>query len=227
MAAFATTAAALISLGSFRGAAEAQTPPFRGNVPSMGGPALLITSTDVVPADLAGALGAAGCHTRLIAVTQNGQWLLYIPGAPDIVNASFPSTLGNDTPFAAMCNTEPTAADAVGVIQQYIADLNARRYQDAYAEWEPGANPLSYADFVAGYQRTTSVSVDIGTPGPIDAGAGQRYIEIPVTIHATLDDGTHQIFEGSFTLHHVAGISGATPEQQQWHIYSASLTQTS
>jgi hypothetical protein len=68
--------------------------------------------------------------------------------------------------------------------------------------------------------------VEIGAPGRIDAGAGQRYIDIPVVIHATLDDGTQQRFEGTYTLHRTAEIAGATPEQQMWHIYSADITQT-
>jgi hypothetical protein len=221
-------AAILLGLTVVTSPASAQTPPYQGGeLPPQGGAALLVTSMDVTATDLAGSLGAAGCTPRLIAITEAGAWLLYVPGAPDLVNADFPSPLVSGTPFAVMCDAQPTAQDAVAVIEQYFADIDAENYQEAYAAWEPGANPLSYEDFVAGYADTASVSVDIGEPGPIGAGAGQRYIEIPVVIHATLDDASQQTFEGTFTLHRVAEVPGSTPEQQQWHIQSADLVETS
>lgn len=207
--------------------AEAQTPPFTGTLPPPGGVALLITSAPVSATDLSVAIIDAGCTLRLMAVTGGGQWVIYIPGAPALVNAAFPPSLASGAPFVILCEREPTADDAVELIRKYIADIDGHRYSDAYAAWEPGRNPLTYAQFVAGYAHTTAVSVDIGVPGPINAGAGQRFIEVPVVIHATLDDGTHQTFEGTFTLHHTANIPGTTLEQRHWHIYAAAITQTS
>ncbi len=221
----AVLAAALLS--SVATTVEAQTPPFSGTLPPPGGAALLVTSAAVPATDLSVAIIDAGCTLRLMAVTGGGQWLIYIPGAPALVNAAFPSSLASGAPFVILCEREPTADDAVEVIRQYIADIDGHRYSDAYAAWEPGRNPLTYAQFAAGYAHTAAVSIDIGVPGPIGAGAGQRFIEVPVVIHATLDDGTHQTFEGTFTLHHTANIPGSTLEQRHWHIYAAAITQTS
>jgi hypothetical protein len=162
-----------------------------------------------------------------MGVTQGGAWLLYVPRAPDIVNEAFPNPLPAQMPFAIICNPQNDDTQAaVQVIRDYIADLDAGDYPAAYALWEPGRNPQTLEQFEAGYAHTTSVSVEIGTPGRIDAGAGQRYITVPVVIHATLDNGTQQRFEGTYTLHRTAEIPGATPEQQMWHIYSADIAQT-
>lgn len=222
----AVIAAILLAVATPR-AGEAQASPFAGTLPPPGGAALLVTSTALPAADLANAIIDEGCTLRLMAVTDAGRWLLYIPGAPALVNAAFPTSLTSGTPFVVLCEPEPTPEDAVEVVRRYIADLDAHGYAEAYAAWEPGRNPLTYAQFVAGYAHTVSVAVDIGTPGRIDAGAGQRFIEVPVVIHATLDDGTHQTFEGILTLHHTANIPGSTLEQRHWHLYAAAITQTS
>ncbi|MGE0134409.1 MAG: hypothetical protein AB7L91_03590 [Dehalococcoidia bacterium] len=216
--------AAALSTG---GRTEAQSGPYTGTLPPPGGAALLVTSMSVAATDLASAVVDDGCTLRLMAVTGAGQWLIYIPGAPAVVNASFPGSLAGGAPFVVLCEAEPTPADAVAVVREYIADLDAARYDEAYAAWEPGQNPLTFEQFEAGYAHTVSVSVDIGEPGPVDAGAGQRYIEVPVVIHSTLDDGTKQTFDGTFTLHRTANIPGSTIEQRHWHIYSASIAQTS
>ena len=227
-------AAVSLALGAFMTApivAGAQEPPipYSGDVPSSGGVGLLIVAQDTGPAGLADALQAAGCDARSIAITENGSWLVYIPGAPSFVNAGFATQLLQGTVFALSCAApyqEPTAQDAVALLEGYFADLDAGRYDEAYAAWRTGSNPQTLAEFEAGYAHTTSVTAEIGEPGPIDAGAGQRYIEIPVTIQATLDDGTGQHFEGSYVLHHTANIPGATQEQLTWHIRSATVTQT-
>ncbi|MFX7922530.1 hypothetical protein ABTK16_19490, partial [Acinetobacter baumannii] len=62
-----------------------------------------------------------------------------------------------------------------------------------------------------------------GHPGDIDAGAGQRFITVPVQPYAR-DKATHQprYFIGSVTLHRT-DVDGATPEQKQWRIRSIDL----
>jgi hypothetical protein len=224
----AVAALLVCSVGKAPAPARAQTSPFAGDLPpAAGGSALLVTTQSVGAGNLVTAIEAGGCNLRIMGVTQGGAWLLYVPGAPDIVNDAFPDPVAAQVPFAIICDPpDDDTQDAVQVIRDYIADLDAGNYGDAYALWEPGRNPQTLEQFEAGYAHTVSVSVEIGTPGHIDAGAGQRYITIPVVIHATLDNGTQQRFEGSYMLHRVAEIPGATPEQQMWHIYSADITQT-
>lgn len=216
--------------------ANAQTPddaPYSGDVAADGGVTLLVADKPggVDIDDLVASLEDAGCDVWTIGITVEGDWATYVPGAPPFVNAAFPETLPEDMPFAVLCrdeeeeSTEATAEDAVAVLEAYFADLDAGRYEDAYDAWREGRNVQTLEEFEAGYANTASVSVEVGEPGRIDAGAGQRYIEIPVVISSTLDDGTEQTFEGNYILHHTADIPGATPEQQLWHIYDAEIEQ--
>lgn len=119
---------------------------------------------------------------------------------------------------------EPTAADAVTVVRDYYAAINARDYGRAYSLWSDngGASGQSPQQFAGGFAQTQGVSVDIGAPGREDAGAGQRYVQVPVALSATQADGGVRRFAGSFVLHR-AVVDGATAEQRSWRIRSADL----
>ena len=67
--------------------------------------------------------------------------------------------------------------------------------------------------------------VEIGQPSRIDAAAGSRYINIPVTITATMKNGQVQHFSGSYALRRNV-VNGATPEQMTRHFYSAHIVPT-
>src|SRR5690606_533789 len=100
-------------------------------------------------------------------------------------------------------------------------------YETAYGLWrnDGEASGQTYDEFVEGFAETASISWEIGEPGRIDAGAGQRYIEIPVRITARTTSGESQRFEGTYVLHHTAAIDGATPEQLLWRLHSAEVTE--
>jgi len=120
---------------------------------------------------------------------------------------------------------EPTADDAIAVLDRYFSSIGTRNYETAYNLWrnEGEASGQTYEEFVTGFHETASISWEIGDPGDIDAGAGQRFIEIPVRIVARTTAGKAQRFEGVYVLHHTADIDGATPEQRLWHIHSAQV----
>jgi len=122
---------------------------------------------------------------------------------------------------------EPTAEDAVDVVDAYFAAINDRDYETAYALWrnEGEASGQTFEEFAAGFTETVSVTWEMGDPGRIDPGAGQRYIPIPVTLTATMTAGETQRFEGTYVLHHTADIEGATAEQRVWRIHSADIEQ--
>jgi hypothetical protein len=119
---------------------------------------------------------------------------------------------------------EPTPQDAVAVIGDYYASIDARSYARAYAMWSDGgrASGQTPQQFAGGYAHTAHVAVATGTPGDEDAGAGQRYLQVPVTITATQDDGSVRRYAGSFTLHRTV-VDGASAEQRAWRIASADL----
>lgn len=122
---------------------------------------------------------------------------------------------------------EATPEDAVAVLDAYFAAIGLHDYEAAYALWrgEGDASGQTYEEFAAGFAETASLSWEIGEPGRIDAGAGQRYIEVPVEITTRLSTGESQHFEGTYVLHHTANIEGSTPEQRLWRIHSAEVTE--
>ena len=139
-----------------------------------------------------------------------------------------PATLPASPPPAdegyAIGDDEPTAQDAVGVVRDYYAAINARNYAQAFALWSDGgrATGQSPQQFANGFARTNGVSVEVMAPGRVDAAAGSRYIEVPVALTATQDDGSRRKYVGMYTLRR-AVVDGATGEQRAWRISSADL----
>jgi hypothetical protein len=119
---------------------------------------------------------------------------------------------------------EPTPQEAVDVVRDYYAAINGRNYARAFALWSDGGrstgqSPQQFAD---GFSDTNGVSVEVMAPGRIDAAAGSRYIEVPVALTATQDDGSQRKYVGAYKLRR-AVVDGATPEQRAWRIASADL----
>lgn len=121
-------------------------------------------------------------------------------------------------------NAEPTVQDALTTLGDYYAAINARHYDRAYSLWSDNgkASGQSAQQFVNGYANTRSVDVRLGEPGRVDAAAGSRYIQIPVSIIATRDNGDIRRYIGDFTLRR-AVVDGASPEQRQWRLASADI----
>jgi len=134
-------------------------------------------------------------------------------------NPLLPEATTEDAPAS-----EPTPADAVGVIRNYYEAINSGDFDRAYVLWsdEGRASGKSPQQFAAGFADTTGVSVEMQAPGNVDAAAGSRYIEVPVAITATHRDGSQHRFAGKYVLRR-AMVDGATPEQRQWRITSADL----
>ncbi len=121
-------------------------------------------------------------------------------------------------------SSEPTVEDALGTIRQYYGFIRARDYRAAYLLWENSgqASGQSYAQFERGFRETQSVTVRTGTPGREEPGAGQRFIEIPVTVRAVTAAGQEQRFAGTYTLHRTV-VDGATADQRAWRLSRAAL----
>ncbi|WP_123768634.1 hypothetical protein [Vulcaniibacterium tengchongense] len=135
-------------------------------------------------------------------------------------DAAQPPAAGPPAPAAA----EPTPEDAVQVVRDYYAAIDRGDYARAYALWSDGgrASDRTLEQFAQGFADTVSVEVEVMAPGPVDAGAGQRHIEVPVALTATHRDGGRHRFVGAYTLRR-AVVDGATPEQRAWRIGSADL----
>lgn len=133
-----------------------------------------------------------------------------------------------DTDQAIATTTEPTPEDAVAVIRDYYGAINSGDFGRAYALWSDGgrASEQSPQQFAAGFADTTGVSVEMQAPGEVDAAAGSRYIEVPVTLTATHRDGSQHRYTGKYVLRR-AVVDGATAEQRAWRIASADLSEAS
>ena len=119
---------------------------------------------------------------------------------------------------------EPTPQDAAAVIQGYYAAINARDFSRAHALWADGGNASgkTLQQFGEGFADTGHVEVTVAAPGAVDAAAGSRYIEVPITIRSTQRDGSVRRYAGTYTLRR-AVVDGATAEQRAWRIASAEI----
>ena len=119
---------------------------------------------------------------------------------------------------------EPTPADAVAVVRDYYVAIDGGNYAGAYRLWDEGgvASGQTPEQFAAGFAQTRGVVVEIGAPGRVDAGAGNRYILVPVAVASTQADGSVRRFAGTYTLHRSV-VEGAGAEQRNWRIRDADL----
>lgn len=76
---------------------------FSGEAPGPGGAALLVTTREATPQALRIALEGAGCRLQALAILRESRWLVYIEGAPAMVNAAFPASLPETSAFFAHC----------------------------------------------------------------------------------------------------------------------------
>jgi predicted secreted protein len=85
-------------------AAQQGDQPWTGDLPpDEGGFALLVTAADRTPAALTRDLQDAGCNVVTLAVTDEGEWVVYVAGAPGFVNEPFPADLASGSVFALSC----------------------------------------------------------------------------------------------------------------------------
>lgn len=139
--------------------------------------------------------------------------------APPVVPAALPTSSATPTPSA-------QADGPAAVARAYIAAIAAGRYDRAYLLWDGAgrASGLDPKQFAASFSRYARITGQVGVPGRIDAGAGQRFTAVPVQLRGTLAaDGSPFALEGTLILHRAAAIDGATSVQRSWRIREANL----
>lgn len=101
----------------------------------------------------------------------------------------------------------PASGSAVNVVRDYYAALNARSYGRAHALWADGgrASGQSEAQFAGASAQQGTMSVGIGTPGSVDTSTGMPYVEVPVDVTTSYQDGSQRHFRGMYTLRADAG----------------------
>ena len=129
---------------------------------------------------------------------------------------------------SATASPAPIADDAApdAVVARYFDAIGARRYGEAWALWDEdgAASGMTQAAFAASFDPYASYRAKIGTPFDADAGAGQRYITVPVVITGTLRSGKPFRLEGPVMLHKGAdGIESDDPHAHAWRIRNSEL----
>lgn len=137
-----------------------------------------------------------------------------------------PGGLPDDrTPLSEAPFAPDSAQGAANIVQTYYALIGEAKYRQAFALRETGAvGPKTAEDFAADFARYSEYHANVGAPGAVDAGAGQRFVTVPVQVYARLkQDGTPVYQLGTVVLHRTGEIDGATVEQRKWHIRSSAL----
>jgi membrane-bound inhibitor of C-type lysozyme len=137
-----------------------------------------------------------------------------------------PGGLPDDrTPINEAPQPEESAQGAATVLERYYAMLEAGQYRQAWQLWGDGgrASGMSVDAFAAGFARYAEYHANIGAPGAIEAGAGQRYVTVPVQVYGRLKAGNKPFYMiGSVTLQRSV-VDGATDEAKRWRLRSAAL----
>jgi hypothetical protein len=114
-------------------------------------------------------------------------------------------------------------SDPVAVLRSLFNAVNSAQYVRAYSYWEAEAEGLApFEEFAAGYATTQAVQLETGEVIS-DAGAGQLFYSVPVTLTAQNSDGTTQTFVGCYVLHLSQPAIQATPPFQPLAIRSATI----
>ncbi|MFN8638603.1 MAG: hypothetical protein U0360_03905 [Dehalococcoidia bacterium] len=74
-----------------------------GSVPTSGSIGLLVLVGGGTPQSVITLLASSGCTVDTLGTIVGGTWFMYVNGAPLIVNARFPLTLGDRTGFFVRC----------------------------------------------------------------------------------------------------------------------------
>ncbi len=123
-----------------------------------------------------------------------------------------PAGLANDmTPVSEAPFTPDSAQGAADVVQRYYALIEEAKYRQAWALWEDGgkASGTTPDAFAAGFARYSEYHANVGAPGEVDPGAGQRFVTVPVVVFGrTRVDGKRFDLKGEVTLHRTV-VDGA------------------
>jgi major membrane immunogen (membrane-anchored lipoprotein) len=178
------------------------------------------------PEQLPAPAGTAGGVTGMPAQPGPGPVGPPVAEQPDVPVDENGNPLMPDTNEEGVAAVEPSPEDAVAVIRDYYDAINSGDFDRAYALWSDNGRTSGQSpqQFASGFADTTGVSVEMQAPGPVDAAAGSRYIDVPVTITATHRDGSRHRYGGKYVLRR-AVVDGASAEQRAWRISSADLSE--
>lgn len=143
------------------------------------------------------------------------------PQAPVIPPASGnPRGLADDgTPHTEEPAEAGGAQEAATVVETYYALIGEGKYREAWKLRWTGPDDSDDA-FVESFGKYASYRASVGAPSEVQAAAGSLYVEVPVQIYGRMNDGQPFSSAGSVTLRRSNNVSGSTPDERRWRIYS-------
>ena len=165
-------------------AAQQADDPIEGNVPTQG-VAILLTRSAVSPLALADALDVRGCVATSLAITVDGTWRTYVPGAPTFVNGRFLSALPTGSlaagaPFAVRCSGDPSTAGTGFLLRSAHGlgtggfatqtDVRVGRHDDydrIVFEFAENVIPAYDIEYVTGPQYTCGQGSEVSVAGAV------------------------------------------------------------
>jgi hypothetical protein len=154
------------------------------------------------------------------------------------VGSNVESYIANDATSLSPARLSPRAASAAStarrrpdetpqqIVRRYTDAIAARRFADAWLLWEGqgSASGMTQQVFASSFERYLRFKATIGTPFDADAGAGQRFVTVPVTVTGMLRSGEPFRLEGPVILHKVAdGIESDDPDAHRWRLRSSEM----
>jgi membrane-bound inhibitor of C-type lysozyme len=136
-----------------------------------------------------------------------------------------PGGLPDDrTPISEAPFVADSPQGAANIVQTYYALIEGGKYGQARALWgdKGSASGMSADAFAASFAQYSEYHANIGAPGDEDAGAGQRYVTVPVQVYARLKSGAARYWLGSVVLHRTV-VDGGPAGDKMWRIKSIDL----
>lgn len=197
--------AALASLAAATSVRAQGTAAVAGESPGPGGIGLMVTARGTNVVEVRGALAVQGCDVEALAVIEQNRWRIRIEGAPEAVNAGFPSMLAASTAFFVRCRLTTASSLTVALvnnasIQTEFANSGTAQLHDGRFE-EPAAPGSASMNTV---QLSRRVFGDLNGDADLDAavilvsrggGSGTFY-----EVGALLADGGTALHAGSLLL---------------------------
>ena len=139
--------------------------------------------------------------------TYQGYYIVGIEGGqPRLLNANLQLT----------DSSKESVKQAVSLLEQYYADINARDFNDAYNIWGSAyRKSTSSYQFAKGFDYTRSVSIAINSEGVALLNDGT--VKVPLTITSINTSGSGTVTH-TYQGYYIVGI-----ENGVWHLLSANI----
>lgn len=190
-------------------------------------PLLLAACSAGVPDRSAESNAAVGEGSEPAPVPSASSAVTDVPPPADALPTEDAGNFAAPTPSASPLEEGPEQSPqaAAALVRQYYRLIGTDHADAAWGMWDNDgrASGQSRDAFVQGFARYSRLIAEVGRPGRVEAGAGQRYVEIPVTLKGALQSGEPVTMKGIVALHRAGPVDGATPEQRRWRIVRADI----